>query len=417
MESINGRLLAASQAPDKAALNTSRLELTVSLGSLRDNLKTLPGDLSRDLAQPVAELNDLILNDDGLIRLRERELLLFDEIQEMNALNQVVLQRVNRETARLVSICLGGMSRKGDALRLIRKRSMISLVLVAGLGLLGVAGLMHFYVNRQLLARLSWLSTAMQGVAAGRLDVRLPPAGPSELGRLGAALRRFRDTAAESRDREADLKASNHRAKLAMEALEAKTAELEIANSKLTELSIRDPLTGLFNRRRFDEALELEWARAGHGGKAVALIILDVDYFKGYNDRYGHQAGDECLKKLATVFMAHARRAGDVAARYGGEEFCMVCPYTDMSKAMVLAGSIHKTVLDLKLPHEGSPFGALTVSIGYAAAVPDGKCTSEELLNAADGALYVAKTTGRNCVREANPLCYSPMADFSMPGV
>lgn len=406
VESINGRLLAAAQSPTLASLNTSRHELAASLAGLRDILKIIPGDLSQDLALPIAELNDLILEDDGLIRLRESELLLLQEIKDLNAVNQDILHQVNVETARLVSMTQNEMTRTGATLQSMRRQSMSILVLVAVLGLLVVAGLMHFYVNRQVISRLAWLSTAMQDVAAGRLDTSLPPAGPSELGRLGAALQQFRATAAEARVREADLQASNLRATNAMESLEAKTAELERANSKLTELSIRDSLTGLFNRRHLDEVLALEWARAGHGGKAVALILLDVDYFKDFNDLYGHPAGDDCLKKLAAVFMDHARRAGDVAARYGGEEFCMVCAYMDMGMADMLARSIHRTVSDLGIPHEGSPFGVVTVSIGYAAAVPKGTCTRQELVQAADGALYAAKTAGRSCVRGAQlPNC------------
>ena len=406
VESINGRLLAAGLSPTPTSLNTARHELTVSLGSLRDTLKSIPGDLGRDLAHPIAELNDLILGEDGLLRLRESELLLLGEIKGLNAVNQDILEQVNAETARLVSMRQSEMTRTGASLQDMRRESMLILVAVAALGLFVVAVLMHFYVNRQIITRLAWLSAAMQDVAAGRLETSLPPAGPSELGRLGSALRQFRATAAEARVREAALQASNQRATQAMESLEAKTAELELANSKLTELSIRDPLTGLFNRRHLDDALALEWARAGHGGKAVALIILDVDYFKAFNDLYGHPAGDECLKKLAGVFMGHARRAGDVAARYGGEEFCMVCPYTDMDMADMLARSIHGAVSDLGLPHESSSFGMVTVSIGYAAAVPNGYCSHEELLRAADGALYAAKMAGRSCVRGArHPDC------------
>lgn len=402
VESVNGRLLAASQSLTQTLLNTSRRELAVSLANLYDDIRVLPEELGRELVQPLADLKALVNDEDGLVRLRERELLLLDEIQAVNVVNKDILQRVNAATAQMVSSSYSEMTRTGASLMRMRQRSMLLLIFVAGLGLFGVACLMYFYVNRHVIARLAWLSASMQDVAAGRLDIALPPAGGSELGRLGASLRQFRDIAAEARAREAALQASNQRATQAMEALEAKTAELELANSKLTELSIRDPLTGLFNRRRFDDALELEWARAGHGGKDVGLIILDVDFFKSFNDRYGHQAGDECLKKLAAVFMNHARRAGDVAARYGGEEFCMVCPYTDMDKAGVLAHHINETVLDLDLPHEDSPFGKVTVSLGYAAAVPDGKSAVEDLLHAADLALYEAKAANRNCVRGVN---------------
>jgi len=414
IEFINGRLLAASQDPTLAALQTSRKVLHASLAGLKDIMGNLPPPLQTTLAQHFAGLQGLILGENGLVVLRQRELLHFEELQQLNRTNQEILQRVNLATAEMVNRVQGELDRTGDELGLMRQQSMFILALVAGLGLAGVALLMHFYVNRQIVSRLAWLSAAMQNLAAGRLDTPLPPAGSNELGRLGAALQQFRSTAEEARERENALQASNALAEQAMEELEAKTAELERANTKLTELSVRDPLTGLFNRRRLDEALELEWARAGHGGKAIALIILDVDHFKVFNDSYGHQAGDACLQKLATVFMNHARRAGDIAARYGGEEFCMICPYTDMESAGVLAQSIHRTVLALALAHAGSPFGAVTVSIGYAAAVPDGKCTAAELLQAADSALYAAKAAGRNCIRGAAPSC-SPPADTLSP--
>ncbi len=411
VESINGRLLAASLSPALTDLNTSLQELTHSLATIRDLFKILPEDLRRDLDHPIAAIEHLIQDDDGMIRLRERELLLLDKINALNDVNKNILLRINTMTTRMVNSSQNEIIRTGLSLMRIRQRSMLIVIIVAGLGILIMSGLMYFYVTRHIIDRLSWLSSAMQKVAAGQLDIDLPPAGNSELGRLGGALRQFATTAAESRERELALQASNQQAQLAKEALELKAAELEHANGKLTELSIRDPLTGLFNRRRFDEALDLEWARAGHGGKAVALILLDVDYFKGFNDNYGHQAGDECLQKLATVFMNHARRAGDVAARYGGEEFCMICPYTEKNKAKLLAHSIHEKVLELQLPYDSSPFGVVTVSIGYAAAIPDGQHTFKDLLHAADEAMYQAKSTGRNCVREATAFAGVPFLD------
>jgi diguanylate cyclase (GGDEF)-like protein len=195
------------------------------------------------------------------------------------------------------------------------------------------------------------------------------------------------------------LHASNIRVEQALALVEQKAAELEIANAKLQELSVRDPLTGLFNRRRFDQALTSEWARAGHGGKPLALLVLDLDYFKQYNDRYGHQAGDACLQQVGSILQNHARRAGDVAARFGGEEFCLICPYTNKEQAESIAQSLRQSILDQALPHEDSPFGLVTVSIGYMVATPDATCTSDHLLHLADQALYLAKDKGRNCIQ------------------
>ena len=401
VESINGHLLVASLSPTLTTLNTSRQVLTLSLSSLRETFTILPEELRHELLQPMEQLASLILSDDGLIGLRASELLLLKKITELNAVNETILERVNTATTQMVSNSQSEMTKTASSLTLLRERSMLILLLLAGLSFLGIAGLMHFYVNGQVIAQLSWLSSSMQKLAAGHLNINLPPTGPSELGRLGAALHQFRNITADARTREEALEVSNLRAQQALEALEEKTVELEIVNKKLIELSIKDPLTGLFNRRHFDETLQFEWDRAGHGDKAIALLLLDVDHFKSFNDCYGHQAGDECLKELASVFKNHARRAGDVAARYGGEEFCIICPYMDNNKAKALADNICTAVSKLKLLHKGSPFGVVTVSIGYAVAEPpyeNSISSPHRLLRTADAAMYKAKNSGRNCV-------------------
>ena len=186
--------------------------------------------------------------------------------------------------------------------------------------------------------------------------------------------------------------------------LEAKvlerTRQLETVNRQLTELTVTDALTGLANRRHFDTVLAEEWARALRAGRPLALLMVDVDFFKPYNDRYGHQAGDECLRRVAQFLHATARRAGDLVARYGGEEFVVVSVDTDLSAARSLAEALRVAVAGAGILHEASPLagGRVTLSVGVAATVPQPGEGPERLLHQADAALYRAKSGGRNCV-------------------
>ena len=177
-----------------------------------------------------------------------------------------------------------------------------------------------------------------------------------------------------------------------------RTAELQIANSKLETLSMTDSLTGIANRRRFDEILKSEWFRAERQHQSLTLAMLDVDWFKKYNDYYGHQHGEECLQNVAKILTAHVCRASDLIARYGGEEFAFIIPATDGSKAFQLAQKICNDFKMLALPHETSTFGYVTVSIGIATVIPRKNLSPEILIKNADTALYQAKEQGRNRV-------------------
>uniref|UniRef100_UPI00374D7196 diguanylate cyclase n=1 Tax=Undibacterium sp. TaxID=1914977 RepID=UPI00374D7196 len=177
-----------------------------------------------------------------------------------------------------------------------------------------------------------------------------------------------------------------------------RTAQLEDANRRLATLSATDGLTGLANRRHFDEILGSEWARASRTRQPLAIIMIDVDHFKKYNDYYGHLAGDECLKTVARVLQEGSRRASDLAARYGGEEFSIVLPNTDAAVANRVAEAMRRAIEDMKLPHERSPLGLLTISVGVAIESHWGGGDPESLVRAADDALYRAKRDGRNCV-------------------
>ncbi|HEY1722335.1 MAG TPA: sensor domain-containing diguanylate cyclase [Magnetospirillaceae bacterium] len=174
--------------------------------------------------------------------------------------------------------------------------------------------------------------------------------------------------------------------------------ELAASNQKLSDLSTIDALTGIANRRRFDELLEEEWRRASRNRQSLAVAMMDVDFFKPYNDQYGHQRGDECLRQVGQVLKQHIRRAGDFVARYGGEEFVIVCAATDGAHARRLVEDIRVALESLALPHAFSPFGHVTASFGVAAIMPDDTLTSDTLVKQADEALYVAKDGGRNRV-------------------
>lgn len=175
--------------------------------------------------------------------------------------------------------------------------------------------------------------------------------------------------------------------------------ELRIANKKLEKLSRIDGLTGIANRRSFDEALESEWKRCRRNKIHISMLMLDMDYFKLYNDTYGHQMGDMCLKSIGVILSFHISRPGDMAARYGGEEFAAILVDTDLEGARTKAEDIRKRVVTLGIPHGASKAAdVMTVSIGVAAAIPTDEDGYNELVKAADKALYKAKNSGRNCV-------------------
>ena len=166
-------------------------------------------------------------------------------------------------------------------------------------------------------------------------------------------------------------------------------------------LATRDELTGLANRRRMRDVLTSEWSRAHRSGQTLALVMIDIDHFKNYNDQYGHQAGDVCLHQVAQSIAVCAARAGDLAVRYGGEEFLLILPDTEASAAQKLAQNLCQAVEALGLRHLNSPNGKVTVSVGVAVQSEQRYKDAESLLRAADEALYRAKHGGRNQVQVA----------------
>lgn len=211
--------------------------------------------------------------------------------------------------------------------------------------------------------------------------------------------RRLREDMAEQARLQQEIRSAN-------EGLEAtvrqRTAELERINHRLAELSSTDALTGLANRRRFDEVWGEEWQRAARQGAFLGLVLIDVDHFKAYNDHYGHQAGDDCLRRLAAVLAREVRRAGELVARYGGEEFVVVLPGAGADEARDIAERLRAAVQAEAMPHAHSPAApVVTLSMGVAAGQPRHETDAEALLKEADVALYLAKRQGRNQVLAA----------------
>lgn len=175
--------------------------------------------------------------------------------------------------------------------------------------------------------------------------------------------------------------------------------QLEEANSMLERISNHDGLTAIPNRRSFEHFYELEWRRACREHKWISLVMIDVDFFKSFNDHYGHLAGDQCLKHIAHALQV-LNRPGDLVARYGGEEFVAVLSGTDRAGAVLMAERMRERVQMLKLPHEQSKISPhVTISLGVATEVPEANANPLNLVLKADQALYLAKSRGRNRVQ------------------
>ncbi|MGR9114565.1 MAG: GGDEF domain-containing response regulator [Gammaproteobacteria bacterium] len=177
--------------------------------------------------------------------------------------------------------------------------------------------------------------------------------------------------------------------------------ELLLANQALTHTSLHDQLTGLANRRHFDINLPREFEQAKREKEPLSLIMCDIDYFKAYNDYYGHVAGDGCLKKVAETIASLSHRATDLLCRYGGEEFAVILPRTDLHGGLKVAEKIREAVVAEQIPHRGSKAGEwVSLSLGLATYKGQFKSITD-LMEAADNALYRSKKNGRNCVQTA----------------
>lgn len=240
------------------------------------------------------------------------------------------------------------------------------------LGLFTALTLLAF--QRYLLRPILLCNAALEGLSREQHTVLPPPTLFHELDTISRSVRQYSDL----------------------------TRQLQQANRELLQLSQRDGLTGLANRRYFDSVLLDEYARACRHGHNLCLIMLDVDHFKRINDTYGHLFGDDCLRRLAGVLAQYSRRAGDLAARYGGEEFALILPEMPLNEAWQVAEQIRQQTQALQLYSEQGERVALTISAGVASLPESGARDIEQLIEQADQALYKAKHSGRNRVEMAS---------------
>lgn len=270
----------------------------------------------------------------------------------------------------------------------------INLLVLLSSALLAI--LLSLWIAKTIAEAIAKLSAATVRMADGKLETRLEVETTDELGQLAASFNRMAEQLA--RRGEALRQAKEQLEQQVAE----RTRELTEANCELQRLSLSDALTCIGNRRFLDELLEREWRRALREQTPLSVVMLDIDYFKLFNDTYGHVAGDDCLRKVAGILTATIQRTTDFASRYGGEEFVLVLPATDEQGALTVAEKIRCRVEALAIPHEKSPLaGVVTVSIGVATIMPLRDSDAGLLMTAADQALYRAKTAGRNQVRSA----------------
>ena len=270
---------------------------------------------------------------------------------------------------------------------LIEARSVRNKIMLTGGVCLTVAILLAYLISRSIATPMEHLIGSMKQAEMGNYAITLTPEGNDELTVLAQQFNLMAHKISDEHN-------------LLEDRVLQRTQDLEQANQLLAALSLTDSMTGIANRRSFDSMLSAELSRAARTRKSIALMMFDVDYFKSYNDFYGHPEGDICLRRVAGLLQSHARRASDLVARYGGEEFVMLVVDIDADNAMVMAENIRASLEALALPHPKSLIstGCVTTSIGVAVLVPDELQTPELVVRLADKAMYRAKEQGRNRV-------------------
>lgn len=272
-----------------------------------------------------------------------------------------------------------------------------------------LAGLIMLRFNRSVTVHVQRIARHLAQLTPANLAQPLvldrPAARKDELSQLVGGVNQLQGSLADYLQKQHDYEAelAGHRDHLAGLVSE-RTIELEALNAQLQELSRRDALTGLSNRRHFDELKDLEFRRARRSGHPLSVVICDIDCFKRYNDTYGHAMGDQCLRTVAEAMQGVAGRAGDVLARIGGEEFAVLLPATGAAQALALAERLRQGVTDRGIPHAGSEVAPhVTMSVGVASFEAGNLPSFDALLDLADQALYRAKSRGRDQVAGPEP--------------
>ncbi len=265
-------------------------------------------------------------------------------------------------------------------------------ILTLGLATALLLAGMGWFLAGRLAGPMVAIAAAARRIERGERGASIPKiAGHDELALLSQSL----DSLVESlrmRERELQRLAAMHEQRV-----RERTADLEEANRRLEQFSSTDALTGVANRRLFDRTLDREWRQLARSQEPLSLIMIDIDHFKGYNDTYGHQQGDECLRQVAGALYHTATRAGDLVARYGGEEFAVILSHTDAAEAMLMAEKLRRAVFELRIPHKAnSAAPGVSISLGVATMIPQPGGDPATLIAMADRALYRAKSGGRD---------------------
>jgi diguanylate cyclase (GGDEF)-like protein len=317
---------------------------------------------------------------------------------------------------------IGVVAPESDFLGRIQVNTNLT-ILICFLAAMGAIA-MGVYTSRWITHPILRLSHASQRVAEGEFNATLPAKGMKELNVMARSFNRMMQEIRQSRRQLQEYSAaleqevSQRTQELQQEIAERVAAQqaLQRANHELEKLAYLDGLTQVSNRRQFDKILEQEWNRLAREQAPLSLILCDADFFKSYNDRYGHQAGDDCLRQIARAIGTAAKRPGDLVARYGGEEFVAVLPLTTAEGATKVAEEIRTAIHQLQLVHESSTVNqVVTVSLGIATVVPEANQSPADLIAAADRALYEAKAAGRDRMIAVTIDRLSDRANHSLP--
>jgi diguanylate cyclase (GGDEF)-like protein len=249
-----------------------------------------------------------------------------------------------------------------------------------------IAILVGIITANQITQPILQISASAKAIADGKLTQTVKAEGVGELDLLSQSFNRMAEQLQQSF---AALEDANY--------VEERTTELKKANRELQRLSQIDGLTQIANRRHFDQYLTQEWQRSQREQRSLSLILCDVDFFKNYNDLYGHQKGDDCLQRVAQLLRQAVKRPADLVARYGGEEFALILPSTDLKGAIAIAQAIQQEVYSAQILHTASEISKfLTISLGIVSTIPTSAVSLDQLIAAADAALYEAKHQGRD---------------------